>query len=295
MDLESLRIFRSVAAELSVTHAATRLGRAPSNVSTRIQQLEADLGVDLFVRSGKRMALSTAGERFLDYAQRFLALETEARHVVTGGQDGGMLRIGSMESTAASRLPALLVPYHSAHPTTRLELSTGASRQLIERVRKGQLDCAFAALPPSLTEPAALDELGLCTAHGWTEDLVLLLPVGDAKAKRISDVRTRSFAGFPQGCTYRSLAEDLLGAGGSTEWSVQEMNSYHAMIACVAAGASVTLLPQSVLALTRLPAGLGTLKVGRSDTVLLWRAGYDTPAFGHLRAHLKGAQQGAPQ
>ncbi|WP_303396340.1 LysR family transcriptional regulator [Ralstonia solanacearum] len=85
MDSESLRIFCSVASELSITHAAARLGRAPSNVTTRIQQLEADIGTDLFVRTGKRMALSTAGERFLDYAKRLLALEDEARHVVTGG------------------------------------------------------------------------------------------------------------------------------------------------------------------------------------------------------------------
>lgn len=81
MDLESLRIFRAVASELSITHAAARLGRVQSNVSTRVQQLETELGADLFVRTGKRMALSAAGERFLDYAQRMLALGEEARHV----------------------------------------------------------------------------------------------------------------------------------------------------------------------------------------------------------------------
>ncbi|MDI7047178.1 LysR family transcriptional regulator, partial [Escherichia coli] len=94
MDLESLNIFCIVAAELSITRAAGRLGRVQSNVTTRIQQLEADVGVELFVRSGKRLSLSTAGERFLDYARRLLALEEEARNVVTGGLDGGVLRMG---------------------------------------------------------------------------------------------------------------------------------------------------------------------------------------------------------
>ena len=133
MDSESLRIFCAVAAELSITNAAARLGRVPSNVTTRIQQLEADMGVALFVRTGKRIALSGAGERFQDYATRMLALEDEARQAVTGGRDGGSLRIGSMESTAASRLPAVLAGYHGQQAVTRLTLKTGRSPELVEQ------------------------------------------------------------------------------------------------------------------------------------------------------------------
>lgn len=286
MDSESLRIFCSVASELSITHAAARLGRAPSNVTTRIQQLEADIGTDLFVRTGKRMALSTAGERFLDYAKRLLALEDEARHVVTGGREGGALRIGSMESTAASRLPLLLAGYHSRYPATHLELSTGPSRLLLEKVRTGRLDCAFIALPPSFGGVADLEEFGLDAKVTWRENLRLLLPVSESKARRVADIRTRSLAAFSQGCTYRSIAEDLLGVAGSTEWRVQEMASCHAMIACVAAGACVTLLPESVLKLSEASNTLKALSAGRADTLLVWRHGYDIPAFRHLLEEL---------
>ena len=170
MEMESLTIFCAVASELSVTQAAARLGRAPSSVTTRIQQLEADIGAQLFVRTNKRMALTAAGERFLEYAQRLLALAEEARHVVTGGREGGTLRVGSMESTAASRLPALLAAYHARFPATRLALSTGPSRPLIEQVRTGLLDCAFVALPPAFGA-AALDELGLASTSVWREEL----------------------------------------------------------------------------------------------------------------------------
>ena len=79
MDSETLRIFSAVAAELSITRAAARLGRAPSNVTTRIQQLEGELGIELFSRVGKRMSLSAAGERLVEYSARLLALEEEAR------------------------------------------------------------------------------------------------------------------------------------------------------------------------------------------------------------------------
>ena len=284
MDSESLRIFVAAATELSITQAAARLGRAPSNVTTRIQQLEAELGAELFVRSGKRMALSTAGEQFVGYAQRLLALADEARQVVTGGGHGGVLRIGSMESTAASRLPAVLAAYHVRHPDTRLELVTGPSRPLIEKVRAGALDCAFVALPQSEDDGAVLADIGLQSLAVWNEELQLLLPASESGSDYVGQLRIRSLAAFPQGCTYRRLAEDWLGTAGNPAWKIQEMSSYHAMVACVAAGACVTILPQSVLALTNAPAQLRTLSLGHARTRLVWRDGFDTPALRQISA-----------
>lgn len=286
METESLRIFCAVAAELSVTQAAARLGRAPSNVTTRIQQLEADLGAELLVRVGKRISLSTAGEQFLAYAERLLALEDEARQVVSDGASGGVLRIGSMESTAASRLPAVLAAFHVDHPATQLVLRTGPSRQIVEQVRAGALDCAFAAFPD---DGADLAEMGLRSMPVWAEELSLLLPPGEADVDDARQVRARSLAAFPQGCTYRSLAEERLGIAGATAWRVQEMNSNHAMIACVAAGACVTVLPASVLALSGAPAALKTLPLGRLDTCLVWRDGFATPAFRAFAERLRAA------
>lgn len=283
MDLESLHIFCAVAAELSITRAATRLGRVQSNVTTRIQQLEADMGVELFVRTGKRFSLSTAGERFLDYAQRMLALEAEARNVVTGGQDGGVLRLGSMESTAASRLPPVLAEYHVLHAMTRLEVHTGPSRMLLEQVRTGRLDCAYLALPANPEADASLEEMGLVAERAWSEELVLLAPASEASARNAREIKTRSLAAFAQGCSYRAIAEGFLGTSDLPGWKVQEMGSYHAMVACVAAGACVTVLPRSVLELLHVPKGLMTFTVGPVETSLVWRSGFDAPAFQNLR------------
>ncbi|MFC3472676.1 LysR substrate-binding domain-containing protein [Massilia oculi] len=286
METESLRIFCMVAAELSITQAAARLGRAPSNVTTRIQQLEADLGAGLFVRTGKRIALSAAGQQFRVYAERLLALEDEARQVVSNGASGGVLRIGSMESTAASRLPDVLAAFHVDHPPTRLSLRTGPSRQLIEQVETGALDCAFAALADGGADLADLAETGLRATPVWVEDLLLLMSPGEAGVDDARKVTARSLAAFPQGCTYRSLAEDRLGVARDPAWRVHEMSSYHAMIACVAAGACVTVLPVSVLALGGAPASLTTLPLGRLDTCLVWRDGFATPAFRAFAARL---------
>src|SRR5471032_3594479 len=112
MDHVNLVIFRTVAAELSITRAAKRLGRVQSNVTTRIQQLEEGLGVALFRRDGNRLSLSPEGERFLGYADRMLALAEEARQMLHPQTPAGELRIGTMESTAASRLPTPLARFH---------------------------------------------------------------------------------------------------------------------------------------------------------------------------------------
>lgn len=278
MDLQTLKIFEAVAAELSMSRAAARLGRAPSNVTTRIQQLEAELDAELFIRLGKRITLSTAGQRFLAYAQRLLALEDEARQAVGGG-GGGSLRIGSMESTAASRLPAPLAAFNRAHPATRLEVSTGPSGALVDEVRDGRLDCAFVALPTELENAPALAEMGLQSAPVWEESLLLLLPPADAKASTPAELGTRTLAAFRPGCTYRAMAEQRLGIVAGSEWRIQELGSYHAMVAAVSAGACVTLLPRSVLELSRVPGDLATLEMGTVSTRLLWRCGYETPAF----------------
>src|ERR671924_1491037 len=79
MDLADLHIFRSVVQAGGITRAAEKLNRVQSNVTTRVRQLEAELGVDLFIRNGKRLHLSPAGQLLLDYADRLLDLAREAR------------------------------------------------------------------------------------------------------------------------------------------------------------------------------------------------------------------------
>ena len=123
MNHSTLEIFIQVAETQSVTQAAKRLGRAQSNITTRIQQLEEELAVELFVRGNKKMVLSPAGVQFLSYARRILSLAEEAKQALHPTTPGGSLRLGAMEATAASRLPPLLtttVPaggYHPYHPT----------------------------------------------------------------------------------------------------------------------------------------------------------------------------------
>lgn len=279
MDLSSLEIFRAVAHEASVTRAAQRLQRAQSNVTTRIRQLEEDLGVELFLRDGKRMSLTERGSEFLAYAEQLLALADEARQSMHPAEPGGRLRLGSMESTAASRLPALLASYHKACPRVALEVSTGTSRALFDGVRARRLDCALVAAGPYWA--GELDGSGLRGEPLFREELLMILPAEHPPVHDVAEVRLRTLAGFARGCTYRQLAEDSLG----TPLTVQEVGSYHAILACVAAGACVGVLPRSVLQLLGTPP-LRSLPLAEVDTWLVWREGYATAAFERWRGVL---------
>lgn len=132
MNHSTLQIFIQVADTQSVTLAAKRLGRAQSNITTRIQQLEEELVVELFVRGNKKMVLSPAGVQFLSYARRILSLAEEAKQALHPTTPGGSLRLGAMEATAASRLPPLLTRFQQQCPQVDVTLSTRPTRQLAE-------------------------------------------------------------------------------------------------------------------------------------------------------------------
>lgn len=283
LDLAALDIFRTVAAEGGVTRAAERLGRVQSNVTTRVRQLEADLGTPLFLREGKRMALTPEGRVLLGYADRLLALAEEARQAVRPGPPGGRLRLGSMESTAASRLPVPLARLHGQWPGVALELSTAPTRELVERLRAHALDAVLVAWPPGQTPDPALE-----TQAVFTEDLLLVLPAGHPAVAGPQDVQPGTLAVFEPGCTYRRIGQDWF-APRPQPMQVLELGSYHAILACVAAGSCAGIVPRSVLTMTPHAGLLSHQPITRIDTLLTWRKGYRSSALDALRQALSAA------
>ncbi|WP_291590056.1 LysR family transcriptional regulator [Comamonas sp. UBA7528] len=281
MDLSSLDIFCVVADELSVTRAADRLQRAQSNVTTRLRQLEEQLGAPLFLREGKRMTLTPEGQLFLTYAQRLLALAAEAQEALKPQSPKGRLRIGTMESTAASRLPAPLARYHKRWPDVALDLQMGPSASLVEQLLAHQLDCALVADMTPLG--VSLDD-GLEAQPVFQEELLLLLPADHPEITSPDQLQVSSLAALEPGCTYRRMAQQWL--AGKPGMRVLELGSYHAIFACVAAGTSVGVAPRSVMELQRKPPGLRIQSLGPVDTLLLHRRGYASAAYEALQGVL---------
>ncbi|HTH62166.1 MAG TPA: LysR family transcriptional regulator [Paraburkholderia sp.] len=285
MDLAALAIFRAVVRENGVTRAAAKLNRVQSNVTTRIKQLEEQLGAELFVRDGRRLVLTPAGETLLPYAERLLALADEARHALKAGHPAGRLRLGTMESVAATRLPTVLARYHQQWPDVTLELETGTTGRLIERVREFEVDAALVATP--LDGPPAPPLFDY--APIYREELVILTPRGHRPIRRPEDVALSTLVTFERGCAYRRHIEKWYLQHDVQPLRVLELGSYHAIVACVAAGAGIAVAPRSVLALQRNFDEVSVHSLGEYgfvDTLLVWRRGHFSPALDALRSAL---------
>ncbi|HYF08479.1 MAG TPA: LysR substrate-binding domain-containing protein, partial [Acetobacteraceae bacterium] len=265
MDLSALRIFRTVAREGGVTRAAERLHRVQSNITTRVRQLEEELGVPLFIREGRRMHLAPAGQVLLDYADRLLDLAEEARESVRDPRPRGLLRLGAMESTAAVRLPAPLSEYYRRHPGVTLELRTGNPRQLATAVLAGELDAALAMepIPEGTFEQRVAFEERLVIVSALDHP-----PIGPG-------AMPAKVVAFEIGCPHRKRLEDWFEQHGGMAERTIELSSYHALLGCVVIGMGVSLVPQAVLDTFPergrlkehpLPPGLDTAR-----TMLFWR------------------------
>jgi len=239
IDLDSLEIFRTVVAEGGVIRAADKLNRVQSNVTTRIQQLEERLGQKLFHRQGRSLALAPAGHKLLPYAERLLRLADEAESELRSDLPFGTFRLGSLESTAGSRLAPVLSRFHRLYPGVVVELATGTTGALLKRVRAFELEAAF------VSEPFAAPELGSMPV--FEEELVLITARSVAAVSRPADLADATLIAFAPGCSYRRLLEQWLVKGGVSASRSLEFSSYQAMIACVAAGTGFAIVPVSVL------------------------------------------------
>jgi DNA-binding transcriptional LysR family regulator len=239
MDLTDLHIFRSVVQAGGVTRAAEKLNRVQSNVTTRVRQLESELGVELFVREGKKLHLSPEGKLLLDYADRLLDLAEEAREAVHDAEPRGLLRLGTGEATAAMRLPVPMNEYLGRYPDVTLELRTGNTRELGAAVLGGELDAALISEPIA---DAPFDKVAI-----YDEELVIIAAAGHAPIKSPRDARPQTVLAFEFGCSYRQRLEDWFAHHGEMPDRIVEITSYHAMLGCVVAGMGISLMPRSVL------------------------------------------------
>ncbi|EHK66989.1 LysR family transcriptional regulator [Achromobacter arsenitoxydans SY8] len=286
MDLDALQIFKTVADQGGVARAAAHLNRVQSNVSTRLKQLESSLGTPLFRRQNRRLVLSDQGRVLLSYADRLLRLSDEAQSAVRAGALQGVLRIGTMESTAAARLPPILAAYHAAWPQVRIELVTGTSGALAAKVRNYEIEAAFVAQP--------FPSEGLAAMDAFREELALISPMAWEPVDSAKELGDRTVIAFAAGCSYRRILESWLNQEGVAPGKVMEFASYHAIVACVAAGSGVAIVPRSVLkvlgAENSVRVGALSGPYGQALTQLVWRADDDTPALQALRRKLEAPQ-----
>jgi LysR family transcriptional regulator, cell division regulator len=237
MDIPTLRMFCAVAQTGSVSAAAELLNTVQSNISTHVRKLEEEVRAPLFHREARGMRLTPAGEVLLEYANRILALTEEANSAMNEMMDrGGVLRLASMEMTAAAHLPPLLTRFHHAFPKTKLTLITDTSEACIEAVLERRVDLAFVAGPvggvPVQITPA------------FREELVLAVP---GCVTTLEEALARTLLAFRLGSRYQDCVDDWLRLHGGWPSPVLEFSSLDMVLHCITGGMGVSIVPRKVV------------------------------------------------
>jgi DNA-binding transcriptional LysR family regulator len=240
MDAADLRTFESVARHASMNRAANELNTVQSNVTARIRSLEEELGVALFHRHNRGVELTAAGRRLLPFAKQMARLIDDARNAVKDeGIPRGPLVIGTLETTAALRMPDVLASFALAHPQVELVLRTGTTEELVEDVLQYRLDGAFVAGP--------VDHENLFAERVFEEEMVLVTArVVGSIAQIVKSAGLKTIV-FRRGCSYRTRLDAILAKHGVAASVPLEFGSLDAIIGCVAAGVGITMLPRGVI------------------------------------------------
>ena len=303
MELRQVETFRAVAEELSFSRAAAKLGYVQSSVSAQVAALEQQLGVPLFDRLGRRIALTDAGEVMLAYSQRLLSLAQETRVAVAdagvgSGEVKGSLTVSAPETLLTYRLPELLALFHERHPRVRLSVRPSAVGRLVGSTRRaleeGAVDVAFVLDGPLEGRLGGTD---LAFEALVAEDVSVVAPGSHALAAT-SAVLPKDLSGetvlLPEapesGCAYRGQFERRLAEAGVVPRETMEFQSIEAVKRCVTAGMGISVLP-SVAVRSELASGtlaaLGWDGLFEVLTQMAWHGGrWKSPA---LRAFLEAA------
>ncbi len=277
MNSVDLMFFAAVAEAGGIGRAAVSLHTVQSNVTGRIRALEQSLRTPLFYRGTRGVTLTRAGERLLPYAVQVARLLADAEQAVLSDElPRGPLRLGSMETTAALRLPQLLTAYARCYPEVDVELELGPTEALLAAVLDRRIEGAFVAGPISLNN--------LMAVPAFDEDLVLVaaarIRTCDEVLAMLAASREARVLVFRTGCSYRLRLEAFLAAHGLIHVRRMEFGTLDGIIGCVEAGLGVSMIPLGVAApmqqagrvsVHALPDGSGhaqTLLVHRKDALL---------------------------
>ncbi len=242
MNLHDLNIFATAARLGSVTKTAKALATVQSNVTTRIRLLEDDLKAKLFHRNHRGIQLTPKGQELLPYAQQVVALVQKAREKVSGREHDphGILRIGSLQSTAAARLPEILRDYVFKYKRVDIAVETGTTSELIQKVLDCQIEGAFVS--------GLVDRPELKAIPAFVEEVVVVTPIAYRTVKQyLTHGPVPKAIVFRMGCSYRQKFEHFLVDEGFNNFEEMEFGTIDGIIGCVGAGLGITMLPRSVV------------------------------------------------
>ncbi|MBE9183643.1 LysR family transcriptional regulator [Microcoleus sp. LEGE 07076] len=246
MELRHLRYFIAVAEELNFTRAADRLHMAQPPLSQQIQNLETELGFQLFRRTKRTVMLTAAGQVFFEESQKIM--QQVDRAIQLGKQTSrgelGQLTVGFVSSASHNVVPGILQAFGTQCPAVKLELHELTTNEQLQRLRFGQIDIGFVRPP--------VEEDGINSEIVFREPLIAALPETHPATDR-AIVELRELSGEPFILFPRSLAPGLYDAivslcqqAGFSPIAGQEAIQMQTIISLVAAEMGVAIVPASM-------------------------------------------------
>lgn len=264
MNLEQLEAIVAVVDYGSYAAAADVLRISQSSLTRRIQRCEAELGLALFVRVGRRMQITDAGRSVLGPARRMLREAGDLRTLVAAQQELtiGTLRIGALPSLIATHVPELVARFHHAHPDVRIEV-TGAvdSAELLEALDLGRIEIGVAdvdTVGPGI-DVRLLEEqrfaVVLPGTTGGTAERAGTLPgpaLDEDTARRAArhpvvtaeELAAHTLVTLPRGTSMRAVTDEAYARLGVQPPRVVETTQRDALTRFATAGVGLTVVPE---------------------------------------------------
>jgi DNA-binding transcriptional LysR family regulator len=290
VELRHLRDFVAVADELSFTRAAKKLHVAQPSLTQQIKLLEQELGVRLLNRIKGRVSLTEAGKVFLADSRRVIALSEDSVRAVQhfNRSETKQLKIGYVASLHYHLLPATLAAFQRAYPEVALNLFDMTAAQQLEALEADKIDLGFIGLRESLTGTNLQAE-----AVAFYEILVALPkehPLSKKPKINLKELESQFFVGMSER-NYPGWGEwmrRIVSEAGFAPRTLQEADGPLAVLAFVAAGLGVALLPEQVKLLAHPGVAFRPLKpVVKVESSIAWKTDNTSKPLDHYVELLK--------
>jgi DNA-binding transcriptional LysR family regulator len=233
--------FLAVAHCENVSRAAELLGIGQPALSRAITRLEADLGLTLFVRHGRRLQLTPVGQDLADRLTPLIdELNAHVREVINeAGPQHGHVRIGFLKSMAEEVAPTMLAAFHASHPDIRIAMTAGSNDDLVAALLSRELDLAMLAPAPDhpSIDTDALDVQALTLEVSSSHRLA------HAQRVALSELKREPFVTMTRQYGTRQIFDALCAQAGFTPNIVFEADDTRTVRALVASGTGIALLP----------------------------------------------------
>ena len=246
MDLRQLEMFQAIVEAGSFTNAGKRLHVSQSAISRQITLLEKELGVQVLMRSNKRVFLTDAGKTLLKHCHRIFRDVEEALLEVSQNEtiSEGSLRVGGGMSVCTYLLPHILKEYHARHPNIRLTVTTGTSEPTMEKIRNNEIDIGVLTLP--------VESHDLEVESIIEEEMVVVMspshPLSTRKELSVKDLGGTPLILFERGSNTRKIIERFIDEQDISANIVMQMENVEIIKPLVDIGLGITIIPyQSIV------------------------------------------------